>query len=99
MIQFAMLVENNVVQQINLVDDSVCLNNDGTINEQLGIDFMKKLYGENSKWVMSSPHGIFRGKPAMSGDIYDEIQDKFVIGPNSTIVEDIEYNTADYEVE
>ena len=99
MIQFAMLISNNIVQQINLVDESICRDTDGSINEQLGIAYMEKLYGGDYKWAMSSSDGIFRGKPAMSGDIYDEAQDKFIPGPEPIIIEDNTTTIPDYEVE
>lgn len=77
MAHFARL-EDNIVQEVVVVNNAVILDSDGVEQEQLGIDFCKSLYGEDTNWIQTSYNGSFRGQYAGLGDIYDPIEDKFI---------------------
>lgn len=70
MAHFARL-ENNVVRQIITVSNEVLIDENGTEQESIGIDFCKSLYGDDTEWVQTSYNGTFRGKYAGSGDTWD----------------------------
>jgi hypothetical protein len=79
MAHFAKMV-NGVVDQVIVIDNN---NNmlDGIENEQTGIAFCKKLYGEDTEWIQTSYSNGFRKKYAGIGDSYDYDNDVF-ISPN-----------------
>lgn len=77
MAHFAKLNGNNVTQVI-VVNNKVITDENGIEQEQLGIDFCKSLYGEDTNWIQTSYNGSFRGKFAGIGDIYDPVNDVFV---------------------
>jgi hypothetical protein len=64
-------VEGGVVRQVIVINNEVITNNKGKEVEQLGIDFCKSLYGEDTEWLQTSYNGTFRGKYAGVGDLYD----------------------------
>jgi hypothetical protein len=77
MAHFAKL-ENNIVREVIVVDNEVITNESGVEQEQLGIDFCKSLYGEDTNWIQTSYSGSFRGKFAGIGDTYDPVKNIFV---------------------
>ena len=54
MAHFAELDSNNIVLRVNCLDNSVMENEQGQRVEQLGIDFLKNLYGANTIWLQTS---------------------------------------------
>lgn len=54
MAHFAELDSNNIVLRVNCLDNSVMENGQGQRVEQLGIDFLQKLYGSNTIWKQTS---------------------------------------------
>jgi hypothetical protein len=54
MAKFAELDSNNVVIRVLAVDNSIIKNNEGVEVEQLGIDFLKSLYGQETIWKQTS---------------------------------------------
>lgn len=64
-------VEDGVVREVIVVNNEVITDTNGQEQEQLGIDFCKSLYGENTEWVQTSYNATFRGKYAGSGDMWD----------------------------
>ena len=70
-------IENNIVTQVIVINNEVITNNKGKEVEQLGIDFCKSLFGEDTEWVQTSYNGTFRGKYAGVGNIYDSELDIF----------------------
>lgn len=77
MAYFAKLDENNIVTEVISVENDVITNKEGTEVEQLGIDFLKSIYGENTNWVQTSYNHNFRGNYAGIGYYYDEQDDIF----------------------
>lgn len=78
MAHFAQLDENNIVTGVLVVNNEKLIDESGNESEQKGIDFLKGLFGQDTKWVQTSYNGNFRGKYAGIGDWYDEENDKFV---------------------
>jgi hypothetical protein len=76
MAHFARLNQDNKVEQVVVVDNSVVLHG-GLENEHLGIGYLQNLFGADTKWVQTSYNASFRGKFAGEGDNYDEETDTF----------------------
>jgi hypothetical protein len=76
MAHFARLNENNLVEQVVVVDNSIVLHG-GLENEQLGINYLQNIFGIDTKWVQTSYNASFRGKFAGEGDKYNEETDTF----------------------
>lgn len=78
MAHFAELNEFNIVQQVIVVNNDILLDENGDEQEQLGIDFCKSVFGENTNWVQTSYNGSFRGIFAAVDMKYDSTLDEFV---------------------
>lgn len=78
MAHFAELNEHNIVKQVLVVNNDVILDENGQESEQLGIDFLKSLYGEHTSWVQTSYNGTFRKNYAGAGYLYDQTRDAFI---------------------
>jgi len=81
MAHFAQLDNNNLVIQVIVVSNDDILDDEGNESEQMGIEFCKSYFGQNTVWKQTSYNKKFRGKYAGIGCIYDEVLDKF-INPN-----------------
>ena len=79
MAHFAKLDSNNVVQQVVVVNNAVLLDSEGNESEQLGIDFCKSLYGQDTNWIQTSYNGNFRNCMAGIGYTYDSERDAFIM--------------------
>ena len=78
MAHFAQLDENNIVTQVNVVNNSDILDENGNESEAVGIQFLKNLLGQDTKWVQTSYNANFRNKYAAIGDYYDEVHQVFI---------------------
>jgi hypothetical protein len=78
MAHFAQLDENNNVIQIDVVANSVINDLPFPESEPIGIEFLKSIYGENTRWVQTSYNSNFRNTYAMIGSFYDSVVDAFV---------------------
>jgi hypothetical protein len=67
---------NGIVQRVIVVNNEVIQDKNGVEQENIGIDFCKFLYGENTQWVQTSYNNNFRGRYAGIGYTYDG--EKFV---------------------
>lgn len=79
MAHFAKLDDNNIVTNVIVVDNSILLDADNNENEQLGIDFCKTLFGQDTIWVQCSYNGNFRNGMAGIGYTYDTERDAFIM--------------------
>jgi 2-polyprenyl-3-methyl-5-hydroxy-6-metoxy-1,4-benzoquinol methylase len=68
---FAQLDDANVVQQV------VCVSEADAPTEEIGIAFCKSLFGQDTKWLQTSPDGEFRLRFAGVGMNYDQEADVF----------------------
>lgn len=88
MAHFAKLDESNVVEIVIVINNEILMI-DGEENEQLGINFCKSLFGENTNWKQTSYNNNFRGVYAGIGFTYDFENDVF-IAPNNEKNDDLE---------
>lgn len=85
---FAKLDNNNVVERVESVVDAVLQDSNGVEQENLGVTFLKNLYGSSTNWKQSSynthqnTHKLggtpFRKNHAAIGYSYDEGRDAFI---------------------
>jgi hypothetical protein len=80
MAHFARLDENNVVIAVHRVSNVDCCDETGFEKEHVGIAFLRKLWGAQSKWVKTSYNSKIRKNYAYVGGTYDAKRDAF-IGP------------------
>lgn len=78
MAHFAELNENNIVVNIIKVDNSILLNNNNEEEENLGINFLKNIYGENKIFIQCSYNHNFRDIFPEIGDVYDKTKNIFI---------------------
>ena len=74
MITFAELDSNNVVTRVIVVSEANNADENGTQDENVGIAFCKKLYGEDTVWKQAAGKREAIGK----GKIYHEDSDSFI---------------------
>tara|TARA_R110002153_G_scaffold230701_1_gene383949 strand:- start:74 stop:568 length:495 start_codon:yes stop_codon:yes gene_type:complete len=79
MAHFAKLDLNNIVQNVIVVSNEMLEDSEGNEVEQLGINFCKSLYGENTNWVQTSYNSNIRKQYAGVGYTYDTTNDVFII--------------------
>ena len=78
MAHFAELNSEHIVQRVIVVNNEKLTDQYGIEHEQLGIDFCRRLFGGNTKWVQTSYNSNFRGTYAGIGFYYDAEADVFV---------------------
>jgi hypothetical protein len=78
MAHFAKLDENNIVETIVVIDNSILDDGTENENEQQGIDYLKEHYGSDTNWVQCSFNNNIRKQFAGIGWSYDEVNDIFI---------------------
>lgn len=78
MAHFAELNENNIVVNVIKVDNSILLDNNNKEEENLGINFLKNIYGETKIFIQCSYNHNFRDIFPEIGDIYDKTKNIFI---------------------
>lgn len=78
MAHFAQLNENNRVLQVVVVSDVDTCNENGYEVEEIGQQFLKNIYGENTRWVKTSYNKSIRKNYAGINYTYDEELDAFI---------------------
>jgi hypothetical protein len=81
MAHFAELDENNIVLRVIVINNDVITSENNEEVEQLGIDFCKSLYGQNTNWAQTSYNNNFRKQYALKGGNYDAINNVFIEPP------------------
>ena len=76
MAHFAQL-SGSIVQQVIVVNNEVITSGSQEV-EQLGIDFCKSLFGNDTEWKQTSYNNEFRGNFAGAGFSYDSTLDAFI---------------------
>ena len=71
-------IENSVVANVIVVNNTVLQDDDGVEVESLGIAFCKKLFGDDTEWVQTSYNNNFRKRYAGIGYTYDSEKDMFI---------------------
>jgi len=69
MAHFARIDENNIVQEVLVVDNSL---------EHTGEDYLANVLGFGGKWIQTSYNGNIRKQYAGAGYYYDETKDIFI---------------------
>ena len=78
MAHFAELDENDLVLRVVVISDSDIRDENGNESEEIGIEFCKRLWGENTRWVQTSYNANIRKNYAGIGDKFDRVKDGFV---------------------
>jgi hypothetical protein len=78
MAYFAKLGTGNIIETVISVNNSVITDNNGIEQEQLGVDFINKLYNTRDVWKQTSYNRNFRKNYAGVGYTYDETRDAFI---------------------
>lgn len=78
MAHFAELDENNIVLRVLVVDNDDIVDENGDEQEQLGISFLRNMFGFNTNWKQTSYNGNFRFRYAGIGMTFDETLNAFI---------------------
>ena len=78
MAYFAKLGTGNIVEQVISINNSVITDSNGVEQEQLGNDFINKLYNTRNTWKQTSYNRNFRKNFASIGYSYDQEKDAFI---------------------
>ena len=78
MAYFAKLGTGNIVENVISINNSVITDNNGVEQEQLGVDFINKLYNTRDVWKQTSYNNNIRKNFAGIGYQYDQTRDVFI---------------------
>jgi hypothetical protein len=78
MAHFAKLGKGNLVEQIISINNYLIIDNNGVEQEQLGVDFINKLYNTRDVWKQTSYSRSFRKNFAGIGYTYNSELDAFI---------------------
>ena len=70
-------IENNIVVDVHVVDNVNLLDENGNEQEQIGIDYLKSLWGDQ-RFLQCSYNGSIRKRYPGIGYSYDEVNDLFI---------------------
>ena len=79
-------VENNIVRNVIVVNNSDCAGVDYPDSEPIGQEFIASI-GIDGEWLQTSYNGNFRGQYAGQGMTYDPVLDEFVSPIQLEVVE------------
>ena len=78
MAYFAKLGTGNIVEKVISINNSVIKDNNEVEQEQLGVDFINKLYNTRDVWKQTSYNNNIRKNYAGVGYTYDQTRDAFI---------------------
>jgi hypothetical protein len=78
MAYFAKLGTGNIVENVISINNIVITDNNGVEQEQLGNDFINKLYNTRDVWKQTSYNNKIRKNFAGIGYQYDQTRDAFI---------------------
>jgi hypothetical protein len=78
MAYFAKLGTGNIVEQVISINNAVITDANGVEQEQLGNDFINKLYNTRDVWKQTSYNNNIRKNYAGIGYSYDQQRDAFI---------------------
>jgi len=70
-------IENNIVVDVHVVDNVNLLDENGIEQEQIGINYLKSLWGDQ-RFLQCSYNGTIRKRYPGIGYSYDEVNDVFL---------------------
>ena len=79
MAHFAKIDSNNIVQEVIVINNDILQDSNNNEVEQLGIDFCKGLFGQDTNWVQTSYNSNTRKQYAIIGSKYDSTNDVFIL--------------------
>jgi hypothetical protein len=79
MAYFAKLGTGNIVETVISINNSVITDSNGIEQEQLGVDFINKLYNTRDVWKQTSYNNNIRKNFAGVGYHYDQQRDAFIL--------------------
>jgi hypothetical protein len=78
MAYFAKLGTGNIVENVISINNAVITDSNGVEQEQLGVDFINKLYNTRDVWKQTSYNNNIRKNYAGIGYQYDQTRDAFI---------------------
>jgi hypothetical protein len=78
MAYFAKLGTGNIIETVISINNAVITDANGVEQEQLGVDFINKLYNTRDVWKQTSYNRNFRKNYAGIGYQYDQTRDAFI---------------------
>jgi hypothetical protein len=78
MAYFAKLGTGNIIEQVISINNAVMTDANGVEQEQLGVDFINKLYNTRDVWKQTSYNNNIRKNYAGVGYTYDQTRDAFI---------------------
>ena len=78
MAHFAKLGTGNIIEQVISINNAVITDANGVEQEQLGNDFINKLYNTRDVWKQTSYNNNIRKNYAGIGYTYDQQRDAFI---------------------
>ena len=78
MAYFAKLGTGNIVEKVISINNAVITDANGVEQEQLGVDFINKLYNTRDVWKQTSYNNNIRKNYAGIGYQYDQTRDAFI---------------------
>jgi hypothetical protein len=78
MAYFAKLGTGNIIETVISINNAVITDANGVEQEQLGVDFINKLYNTRDVWKQTSYNRTFRKNYAGIGYQYDQIRNAFI---------------------
>jgi hypothetical protein len=78
MAHFAKLGTGNIIESVISINNYVITDSNGIEQEQLGVDFINKLYNTRDVWKQTSYNKNFRKNYAGVGYQYDQTRDAFI---------------------
>ena len=78
MAHFAKLGTGNIIESVISINNYVITDSNGIEQEQLGVDFINKLYNTRDVWKQTSYNNNIRKNYAGIGFHYDQARDAFI---------------------
>jgi hypothetical protein len=78
MAHFSQLDQSNTVINLTKINNENLLDENGIESEIVGIDFCKKIFGENTTWIQTSYNAKIRKNHPGVGYTYDHSRDAFI---------------------
>jgi hypothetical protein len=78
MAYFAKLGTGNIIEKVISINNDVITDANGVEQEQLGVDFINKLYNTRDVWKQTSYNNNIRKNYAGIGYTYDQTRDAFI---------------------
>ena len=78
MAHFAQIDDQGYVIHVSVVNNQDILDGNGAENEEIGIAFLRSVYGSNTRWVQCSYNSRIRKRYPGIGMRYDGLLDAFI---------------------